>query len=60
MQGSTLVVVCYLCCGQPRLDCPRCHGTGMDPNVASKLTVQNTPPRGEDCTPELHRQVSHA
>lgn len=30
MQGSTLVVTCYLCCGKPRLDCPRCAGTGMD------------------------------
>ena len=31
MQAPNLVVTCYLCCGRPRLDCPRCAGTGQDP-----------------------------
>jgi hypothetical protein len=30
-----LVVVCYLCCGQPDPRCPRCAGTGADPGRAA-------------------------
>ncbi len=32
---ATLVIVCYLCCGDPDLMplCKRCVGTGMDPNA---------------------------
>ena len=31
---ATLVVVCYACCGDPKLRplCQRCTGTGADPN----------------------------
>jgi hypothetical protein len=31
---TTLVVVCYACCGDPELRpmCKRCAGTGADPN----------------------------
>ena len=32
---STLVVICYLCCGEPRPDCPRCAGTGAEPPVSA-------------------------
>ena len=33
-QPSTLVLVCYACCGDPQLvpTCKRCSGTGSDPN----------------------------
>ena len=31
---SVLVVVCYLCCGEPDPRCPRCADTGMDPGGA--------------------------
>ena len=35
---ATLVVVCYACCGDPKLRplCKRCTGTGADPTGRAK------------------------